>query len=748
MIFGPGDPVCIGGMIQQMKAGKTRYMIGDGSTLVDPTYIDNVCWGHILAADALTKNPDVGGSAYNITNDQPVRFWSFISTLCGSLGYERPMYRIPYFLLSFIIRVFSIFGLQLIMPQRRLELVALDHTYSCERARTVLGYEPLVRVQEGLTNVIEFAKLHDSEVLRKSNDAKAKSKHYKKHVAEGGTAVITDIRAALALWTAFYLAVFLGVGAAAQAARLLVVYIGCTLAGISTEIDSVVWSYGTNVLVPLTLVLSSTSVVSWSLVSVVGLIVSIGIYIYATRGTVIPAESRAPIVGNLLRLRQGPTALCARLSREFFECYSLSLFGKPVVFFTGQQGYEFFFKATDEEVSLKEVYKISHALFGEKVIYDVGLEERQQQFHYLAQGLSENHLRSYVPLMIDECEKYFKSWGESGICEDIYHTVSELIAFTSCRCLLGDEIRAMFESDVKQLLMTLDDGVTPIGMVFPYFPLPAHWARDRAREKLHSIFSTVIASRRSRGDTCKNQDSMDTLGLLIAAKGKDGKACFTDKQMCGMLSALFFGGQHTSSATSAWLVINILSRAARETVDAIIGEQEEMDKNGGISFENVSTRCDVLNTCIIESLRLSNPLALVLRYCTRSRYFNGHEFAPGTIFAVAMNEAGTNPDIFEEPCEFRPQRWIENDWDDWRQQYKYLGFGSGRHTCMGRRFALLQIKTILSYVLHNFAIMRVSDDIPARNEKAMVVGPDRKYPVRYERVKGDFAVLKSKWTYI
>eukprot|EP00922_Rhytidocystis_sp_ex-Travisia-forbesii_P070976 GHVS01105943.1.p1 GENE.GHVS01105943.1~~GHVS01105943.1.p1 ORF type:complete len:451 (-),score=49.17 GHVS01105943.1:829-2181(-) len=177
-IFGPGDPVCIGGMISRMKSGKTQVIIGDGRILVDPTYVDNVCWAHILAAERVAAEPELGGLAYNVTNDEPVRFWGFFSSLCGSLGYSRPKYRIPAFIASTVVSMAEFCGISMELTPRKINLVTLDHTYSCGRARTMLGYRPIVSLRDGLQQVVEHAIRAGTEIRHRVSDAKARRRSF------------------------------------------------------------------------------------------------------------------------------------------------------------------------------------------------------------------------------------------------------------------------------------------------------------------------------------------------------------------------------------------------------------------------------------------------------------------------------------------------------------------------------------------------------------------------------------------
>lgn len=736
MIFGPGDPITFGGMITQMKDGKSKLIVGDGEIIINPTYVDNVCWGLLLAAEHVDK---AGGLAINITNEEPVNFWALFSHLCGAFGYPRPQYRIPRLLVRCLSQVFTTLNIgPSQMSPRRVDLVSLNRTYNGNRARRLLNYEPLVRLRPGLQRCIDYSLQHDEELAAHATAARSRDKQIKKTGDTGGLADSTP-QGLLHIGILQFVFTVSCIWSISSAAHLLRQFVLLLLSGgsISTTYNAYVFNW----IFPLCSPTFGIFVVG--ALTLLASFVTLSLQIVKTRSTLFGGTGGLPLVGDLQAVsRKGPAPVCIAVGRANFDCYVLHLLGKPVVFMTGRDGYEFLFKATDDELSLTETYKISKALFGEKVIYDVDLEERQEQFHFMTQGLADHYLKQYTTLMLKECKEYFKDWGETGVCEDLPKTISELITFTACRCLLGREIREEMYTECQYLLEEIDRGVTPIGMVFPFFPLPSHRRRDRARVTLQKLFGNVILRRRSAEG--KGVRENDMLEILMEAKTQTG--AFSDSQIAGMLLALLFGGQHTSSATTSWTLINILCRAPPQVVHNLLEEQRALHHGDGITFDSLSTQTDVLGSCIIESLRLSHPLTLVLRYGRKRRGFKGHIFPKGTIYAVCTHEGNMNQDLYKHPYDFIPDRWMENDWDEWRQMYQFIGFGAGRHTCMGRRFAYMQIKTIVSYVLQTFLLKPMTDDIPKRDELAMVVCPNKPFPVRYERIDGNLTDVEEKWT--
>ncbi|XP_012667580.1 sterol-4-alpha-carboxylate 3-dehydrogenase, decarboxylating [Otolemur garnettii] len=162
-IFGPRDPQLVPILIEAARNGKMKFIIGNGENLVDFTFVENVVHGHILAAEHLSRNTGLGGKAFHITNDEPIRFWTFLSRILTGLNYEAPKYHIPYwlayylaFLLSLLVRVLSpLIQMQPTFTPIRVALAGTFHYYSCERAKKAMGYRPLVTMDEAVERTVK-----------------------------------------------------------------------------------------------------------------------------------------------------------------------------------------------------------------------------------------------------------------------------------------------------------------------------------------------------------------------------------------------------------------------------------------------------------------------------------------------------------------------------------------------------------------------------------------------------------------
>jgi nucleoside-diphosphate-sugar epimerase len=85
LIWGPRDENLIPRLIDRARSGKLRR-VGDGTNLVDITYVENAAEAHLQAADALADNSPVHGRTYFISQGQPVNCWDWINEVLALAG--------------------------------------------------------------------------------------------------------------------------------------------------------------------------------------------------------------------------------------------------------------------------------------------------------------------------------------------------------------------------------------------------------------------------------------------------------------------------------------------------------------------------------------------------------------------------------------------------------------------------------------------------------------------------------------
>lgn len=149
LIWGEGDPHLIPRLIARCQSGRLRC-VGDGLNLIDTVHVDSAAQAHCLAIHALLQRKlDVAGRAFFITDGEPVGCWEWISQILRGAGLEPPSKRISlnaaYRIGYFFELAYGALRLSQEPPMTRFVAAQLgvDHHFSIESAKEILGYRPI-----------------------------------------------------------------------------------------------------------------------------------------------------------------------------------------------------------------------------------------------------------------------------------------------------------------------------------------------------------------------------------------------------------------------------------------------------------------------------------------------------------------------------------------------------------------------------------------------------------------------------
>jgi sterol 14-demethylase len=390
------------------------------------------------------------------------------------------------------------------------------------------------------------------------------------------------------------------------------------------------------------------------------------------------------------------------------DIFRIRLFHQNITMMVGPKAQQFFFAATDQQLSQKEVYTFTVPVFGRNIVYDAPTKVMQQQLKFVHKGLNQINMAAHCAKIVREAEEYFAVLPNEGEM-DLMQFLSELIILTASRCLLGQEIRETVQAEFAELYQDLSDGMNHLTFFWANAPTERHRKRDAARAKIANIFGKVIRDRRATG-----AQHDDFLQVLVDAEYTDGSQAKED-EIVGLLLAALFAGQHTSNITSTWLGLSVLQRDQQGTnpngalLPKILKEQEEVMKkyNNEINLDSLA-EMDVLHNCVKETLRMYPPLIVLMRKCLEPMTYTtkaGKEVVipKGDIVAVSPPVGHRLEDVFTNPLEFEPERFMEGREEDLKEKNSFLAFGGGRHGCLGERFGFLrQFNTNISQKTPSF----------------------------------------------
>lgn len=156
-------------MFQALDRGQTKFQLGDNSNMADFTYIVNAAYAHIIAAERLLAMPvdkeksldTVDGEAYFITNGQPVPFWDFVRAVWAAKGHVAPYHIVlPKSISSFAGGASELVGWLLGkepgLTRQKVKLSTCQRYFDIRKAKTMLGYQPLVSLHQGVLDGVAW----------------------------------------------------------------------------------------------------------------------------------------------------------------------------------------------------------------------------------------------------------------------------------------------------------------------------------------------------------------------------------------------------------------------------------------------------------------------------------------------------------------------------------------------------------------------------------------------------------------
>ncbi|TGJ83733.1 hypothetical protein E0Z10_g5027 [Xylaria hypoxylon] len=198
------------------------------------------------------------------------------------------------------------------------------------------------------------------------------------------------------------------------------------------------------------------------------------------------------------------------------------------------------------------------------------------------------------------------------------------------------------------------------------------WIQERAKE--HEL------------GVGKADDGRNTV-IDLLLRPEDGGSPLTHQAVEDETYSFAFAGTHTTSYTMSMGTYYLLRQP--EKLERLKQELETVPRNESGLLEYKQVRdLPYLKAVIKESLRLSSPVpGTIPRVVPKGGItWAGHYLPEGASVSTAIRSIHDNPDLFPNPEEFMPERWLENDnLDHW-----LVVFGKGSRACIGLNVAWME----------------------------------------------------------
>jgi cytochrome P450 family 135 len=229
------------------------------------------------------------------------------------------------------------------------------------------------------------------------------------------------------------------------------------------------------------------------------------------------------------------------------------------------------------------------------------------------------------------------------------------------------------------------------------------WGRlMRCTKKVDAALYAEIARRRDQPER-----SADVLSLLL-------EAGMSDRELRDQLLTMLVAGHETTATALAWAFERILRHP--DVLWRI---------RAGLALGDTT----YLDAAIKETLRLRPVVPITARKLTVPFELDGRTYPPGTVLMPCIYLLHRNPDVYDDPEAFRPERFLGRE----PPAYAWIPFGGGARRCLGAGFALAEMRAVMQTVLSRVELRAASSEDERIARRAFTLSPGRGARVVVER---------------
>lgn len=249
---------------------------------------------------------------------------------------------------------------------------------------------------------------------------------------------------------------------------------------------------------------------------------------------------------------------------------------------------------------------------------------------------------------------------------------------------------------------------------------------DKYLNKIHSFTRKIIRLRREKanaeaGTALDQQEEQSTassegiyfknrkrryamLDTLLAA---EAQGLIDEEGIREEVDTFTFEGHDTTSAALTFILFLLASHEdiQQKVYEEILSISSQNDhKPLEIAHYNSMAYTDRV---IKECLRLYPPVSFISRESSEEIEYYNEKIPPKTLVHLHIFDIHRDPKYYPDPERFDPDRFLPENCEN-RHPFAFIPFSAGPRNCIGQKFAMLEIKSVLEHLLMAFQLRAVT----------------------------------------
>ncbi|XP_030838640.1 cytochrome P450 2U1-like [Strongylocentrotus purpuratus] len=425
-----------------------------------------------------------------------------------------------------------------------------------------------------------------------------------------------------------------------------------------------------------------------------------------------------PIIGSLLSLagEHPPHQILANMAKKYGPIFSMQMGSFYAVVLSDYSLIkQAFAKSGDDFSDRPKIAMIEHLAEGKGLIsgYNSPAQIEQRRFTFSAlRSLGMGKFRMEETIS-EEIQHLIKSFTERNTQPFIpFHDITVSVSNVICWLNFGKRFEYN-DDDFKGVLEALFGivEITEIGGVFNFLPflrfLPGSGLKKCFKHKaifdkhMYPLIRKIKQSYDDKFESAECYIHMYADKIAEAAKQNIVPNLFNDGNMVLAVADLFVAGTETTATTLKWaLLYMVVNQDVQKRV------QEELDRVVGV--DRLPSLLDKPNlpyteATLLEIQRKASIVPLGVPHApVQDTILYGYDIPKGTVVLPNLWAIHHDPNLWKNPDEFNPDRFLKPDTKHVVQREELIPFSIGRRRCIGEELAKVELYLFFTHLLCRF----------------------------------------------
>ncbi|KAK3597330.1 hypothetical protein CHS0354_010967 [Potamilus streckersoni] len=265
-----------------------------------------------------------------------------------------------------------------------------------------------------------------------------------------------------------------------------------------------------------------------------------------------------------------------------------------------------------------------------------------------------------------------------------------------------------------QMLAAMNENMRNLGSssAVNFFPFLRHLPGDLFKMKktlqnvdlVEEYINEILDKHVEEYDESKVEDFVSAfIKEMKVQKEQRETSTFTREQLCKVVGDFFVAGTETTAVTILWSTLYLICKP--EIQDRMFSEIR--NTVGLERLPSVRDKRELVYTeaFLLEIMRHAQVAFLSLPHSVpHDVLFQGYTIPKDTIILPDMDSVLSDPDVWGDPEEFRPERFISKEGALLKPD-EFISFFAGRRNCLGESLARMELLLFVSALVQRFRLL-------------------------------------------